>query len=255
MSLSEIVERTQLNKSTAYYLLQALLSRHAIDTDEMGRYRLGVGLIALGAAASEGMTELGVAKRYLAELLERMNVTIIIYQRIAPSEIMLIDKLERVRRVRITVPLGARMPIQGGSYSRVFLAYDSVDEVDQLLEHGLHALTPKSITDIEAFKEELELVRQRGWTLDHEGFALGVSTVAAPIFGSDGSVRLVGAAVTFTSSLSDETAEQYGSTLRDTCDHISQIIRGTKLSLPDSVALPSRVAQTGRIALWACSRR
>lgn len=225
MTLSQVVERTSLNKSTAYYLLQALLARSAIDLDTMGRYRLGVGLIALGAAASEGMTEIGVAKRYFAELLERMNVTFVIYQRLSSTEVMLVDKLERVRRMRITVPLGARMPIQGGSYGRVFLAYDSAAEVDLLLEDGLHALTPKSITSVDKFKDELRLVRERGWAVDHEGFALGVSTVGAPVFGSDGRVRLVCTAVTFTSSMTDKAAAEYGTLLRNVCDHISQIIQ------------------------------
>ena len=146
---------------------------------------------------------------------------------------MLVDKIERVRRVRITVPQGSRIPVQSGSYGRVFLAYDPPHDVDRLLEQGLHALTPKSITNVDAFKEELSLVRERGWAVDHEGFALGVSTVAAPIFSADGRVRLVVAAVTFASGLTDEVAEDYGTQLRQACQHIGQMIRGTMLSLPE----------------------
>jgi DNA-binding IclR family transcriptional regulator len=225
LTLTEIVDATGLNKSTAYYLLQALVARHVVEMDEFGRrYRLGVGLIELGSAASDGLTAIGVAKRYLAELLERLNVTIVLYQRLSPGEIILVDKMERVSRVRITLPLGTRIPIQGGSFGRAFLAYDSPAVVDEVLEHGLQAFTPRSLVDVDAFRAELALVRERGWAADHEGFALGVSSVTAPIFGRDGTVSLVAGAVTFASALTDEVAAEYGEQLRASCDRVSRTI-------------------------------
>jgi DNA-binding IclR family transcriptional regulator len=230
MTLRDVVQHTRLNRSTAYYLLQALLACNAVQIDDVGRYCLGVRLIALGAAASEGLTEIGVAKRYLTELLERINATIVLYQRVSAREIMLVDKLERVSRVRITVPLGARIPIQGGSFGRVFLAHDSRDEIERVLDHGLHAFTAKSVTDVDAFKAEVQLTRERGWAIDHEGFALGVSTVAAPILGHDGRIRLVAAAVTFTSSMTNKLVEEYGAAILDTCNQIGRTLHDMCLS-------------------------
>ena len=225
LTLTEIVERTGLNKSTTYYLLQALSARHIVELDEIGRrYRLGVGLIELGAAASDGLTDVGVAKRYLAELLERLEVTIVLYQRLTPTEIILVDKLERVSRVRITLPLGTRIPIQGGSFGRAFLAFDEPDAVDRALVDGLQAFTAKSVVDPGTFRDELAEVQRRGWAVDHEGFALGVSSVAAPIFGPGGRVSLVAAAVTFASALTDDLAAEYGEQLRSVCQRVSRTI-------------------------------
>jgi DNA-binding IclR family transcriptional regulator len=225
LTLTEVVEETGLNKSTAYYLLQALVARQVVELDPLGRrYRLGVGLIELGSAASDGLTDIGVAKRYLAELLERLNVTIVLYQRLSPNEIILVDKMERVSRVRITLPLGTRIPIQGGSFGRAFLAYDAPAAVDEVLEHGLQAFTPRSLVDVDAFRAELAEVRERGWAVDHEGFALGVSSVAAPIFGRDGRVSLVAGAVTFAGALTDAVAAEYGAQLRASCDRVSRTI-------------------------------
>jgi DNA-binding IclR family transcriptional regulator len=228
LTLTDAVERTGLNKSTAYYLLQALAARHIVELEEeTRRYRLGVGLIELGAAASDGVTDVGLAKRYLAELLERLEVTIVLYQRLGPTEIALVDKLERVSRVRITLPLGTRIPIQGGSFGRAFLAFDEPSAIDAALSGGLRPFTPRSVVDPEVFRGELAEVRQRGWAVDHEGFALGVSTVAAPIFGPDGSVRLVAAAVTFASVLTEDVAAEYGQQLRSVCQRISHTIAAT----------------------------
>jgi DNA-binding IclR family transcriptional regulator len=227
LSLAQIVELTGLHKSTAHYLLRTLVAVNAVQYDEPRRvYQLGPGLVELGAAAADQMNDLSIAKRYLGELLERMELTIVLYRRISPTEVMLVDKMERPHRVRITLQVGSPVPIQGGSFGRVFLAHDEPKDVAAALAGGVHPFTTKSVSSREAFLRELEPVRQRGFAVDHEGFALGVSTVAAPIFDERGAVRLVAAGVGFTSAMDDERAQGYGRLLRDTCDRITRTLHG-----------------------------
>lgn len=220
-SLADVVEASQVNKSTAFYILRTLVHLDAVAYDERARtYSLGPALMELGITASNQYSDVAIAKRTLAEMLELFNVTIVLYRRIGVGEIMLVDKLERSHRVRITVQAGLHLPIQGGSFGRAFLAFDEPDVLDRALENGLHQFTPKSVTKVSKFRQELAVVRKRGWAVDHEGFALGVSTVAAPIFGPDGKIVLVAAAVGFTNLLTDEVAESCGERLRAMCDEI-----------------------------------
>lgn len=65
--------------------------------------------------ASGQFSDVAVAKPNLTELLDVMNVTIALYRRINLGEVMMVDKLERPHRVRITVQAGEHVPIQGGS--------------------------------------------------------------------------------------------------------------------------------------------
>jgi DNA-binding IclR family transcriptional regulator len=228
LSLAAVVEETGLNKSTTLYTLRTLVTLDIVTYDEGTRaYALGPALMELGMMAGGQFSDVAVAKRNLTELLEVMHVTIALYRRIALDEVILVEKIERARRVRITVHPGEHMPIQGGSVGRAFLAFDDPQTVDHVLKDGLHKFTPKSTTRVAVFRNELIAVRDRGWALDHEGFALGVSTVAAPIFGADGKVALVAAAVDFTSLLTDEVAKEYGEHLRRVCDRIGHILGGT----------------------------
>jgi DNA-binding IclR family transcriptional regulator len=64
-----------------------------------------------------------------------------------------------------------------------------------------------------------------------------VSTVAAPIFGPDGKVVLVAAAVGFTNLFTDEVTRQCGVELRRTCDRISRLLGGEP---PAAVMVRSR---------------
>ena len=235
LSLAEVVEESGLNKSTTFYTLRTLVTLDVVAYDEGTRtYTLGPALMELGMIASGQFSDVAVAKRNLAELLDVMNVTVALYRRISLGGVMMVDKIERARRVRITVQAGEFVPIQGGAVGRAFLAFDDRQTVDRVLKDGLKKFTPKSITRPAVFRNELIAVRERGWAVDHEGFALGVSTVAAPIFGADGTVALVAAAVGFTSLLTDEVAREYGENLRRVCDRIGHILGG---SAPSFVAV------------------
>jgi DNA-binding IclR family transcriptional regulator len=225
LSLADVVEDAGLNKSTTFYILRTLVNLDVVAYDESTRtYTLGPALMELGMTASGQFSDVAVAKRNLSELLEVMNVTIVLYRRVNIGEIMMVDKLERPHRVRITVQAGMHLPIQGGSFGRAFLAFDEPAVVNEALKDGLHKFTPKSVTRVPAFRRELTIVREQGWAVDHEGFALGVSTVAAPIFGVDGKIALVAAAVGFTNLLTDDVAEQCGKELRRVCDQIGRIL-------------------------------
>jgi DNA-binding IclR family transcriptional regulator len=227
MPLADIVEASRVNKSTAFYILRTLADLDVVGYDETTRtYALGPALMELGLLASDQVSAIAIAKRELTELLETMDATIALYRRVNVGEIVLVDKLERAHRVRITVQAGMRLPIQGGSFGRAFLAFDDQLILDQALADGMHAFTPKSLTDVAAFRRQLEAVRRQGWAVDHEGFALGVSTVAAPIFGPGGRIALVAAAVGFTSVFTEEAVGRIGEQLRAACDRISTILGG-----------------------------
>lgn len=226
-SLADIVDGSGLNKSTTFYILRTLVSLDVVAYDERTRlYTLGPALMELGLIASGQFNDIDIAKRSLAEILETMNVTVVLYRRVDVGEVIMADKIERAHRVRITVQAGNRLPIQGGSFGRVFLAYDDPATVNEALKDGLHRFTPKSLTRVPVFRRELAEVRERGWAVDHEGFALGVSTVAAPIFGRDGQLVLVAAAVGFTNLFTDEVTQQCGAELRRICDRVSRLLGG-----------------------------
>ena len=228
LSLAEVVEEIGLNKSTAFYTLRTLVALGVVAYDEGTRaYALGPALMELGRIASGQFSDVAVAKRNLAELHEVINATLVLCRRVSPTEITLVDVLEHARRVRVAVQAGDHVPVYAAAVGRAFLAFDDPKAVDRVLEGGVRKLTPKSITRPAAIRNELNAVRERGWAVDHEGFALGVSTVAAPIFGADGQVALVAVIVEFTSLLTDEVAKDYGEKLRRVCDQIGRTLGAT----------------------------
>jgi DNA-binding IclR family transcriptional regulator len=63
----------------------------------------------------------------------------------------------------------------------VFLAFLPPAVVGPVLNAPLVAYTEKTITSPARLREELEVIRQRGYGLDEEEFEVGIRAVSAPI--------------------------------------------------------------------------
>lgn len=222
LGLADLVSETGLSRSTCYYLVRTMAKARLVEADEETRkYHLGIGLVELGSSATEQLGYLGVIKRYILDLLDEMDATFVIYRRLDSGRVSIVDKVEPWHRLRVTVPLGTTLPIQGGSFGRCFLAYDHPTAVREILSAGLQRYTEHSITNVARFLGEIDGVRERGWALDREGFALGVSTVAAPVLRNSQPLLVVGAVAMAGTLADDATVERWGRRLREICDSAS----------------------------------
>ncbi|GAA4374464.1 IclR family transcriptional regulator [Agromyces bauzanensis] len=232
LSFRDILEETGLSKSTCFSLLRTMSRLDLVEFDSERRvYRLGISLVELGASAIDQLSYLRIVKRHLTHLAADIDATFVIYRRMDQEHVSIVDKLERLHQVRVSIPVGTVVPIQGGSFGRCFMAYDDPRSVDAVLRGGLHAFTERSVTDPAVFRHELARVRECGWAIDREGFALGVSTVAAPVFGADGKVLLVIGAVAIASVLDEAKEIAWGNRLRQTCDELGEAI-GSIVAVP-----------------------
>ena len=74
------------------------------------------------------------------------------------------------------------------SSGQVFLANASATTLDRYLAEPLAALTGRTLTDPDAFRERLRLVALGGFAWVHDEFAEGISSVAAGIADASGEV-------------------------------------------------------------------
>jgi DNA-binding IclR family transcriptional regulator len=185
--VSTIASGLRLPKTSAHRLLQALRHRHLVRQDERGRYGLGVGLVALGLAASRSEPLVRAAQPILASVAASVGETFFLVAERA-SELVVLDKAEGAGFLRISPQVGAHVPVHATAVGRLYLAY--APERVFIDEAHLVAFTERTPSTPSKLRSSVALTKKLGVATSEEEWIVGLSTAAAPIFFAG---RLLGA--------------------------------------------------------------
>lgn len=187
--VSEVARELGIPKSTSCELLISLNDQRLLRRTGRGRYRLGWRLFELGQTLLDTTEFRTEARRMMQELVERWEETAHLAV-LEGVEAVYLEKMQPSPAVKILLSrTGARLWAHCSGVGKVLLAHRDWDEVaDQLLDRGMPALTPNTLTDLEELAEELRAVRERGYAYDMEETTVGLCCVAAPIRDYSGEV-------------------------------------------------------------------
>lgn len=182
LGVSELARRMNLGKSTVHRLLTTLVAEGLVEQDrETGGYRLGIVMFELGEAVRVHLDLHAAAGPVLAKLLEQTQESTQVGV-LDGVDVVYIDRLESSHSLRLFTETGRRVPVHCTSSGKVLLA--NADETTRervLAQAPLTALTPYTISDLPALRDELTRVRRRGWAEAVNEREVGIASVAAPI--------------------------------------------------------------------------
>lgn len=189
LSVTEVAERLGLHKSTAHRLLMVLESKRFVERDEAGgKYCLGSRFMELGLSVLSRLDVYEVAKPHLHTLVEEVGETAHMGL-LRGGEVISVVNVESSQTLRTPVTVGTRTPVHCSSLGKALLAFSSPDAIDIFLKEGtLKAYTSNSITTLRRFREELNVTRTRGYSLDNEEREEGLRCIGAPVRNSHGDV-------------------------------------------------------------------
>jgi len=221
--VTEISRLLELNKSTAHDILETLSHHGLLERDAVTKtYRLGYGLFELGSLVGERMEVRQVARPFLRDLAQAVEETVFLGI-FHDDHVTIVDKEESPHDVKITSPVGRRIPHCAGAFGKVFHAAMSETELKSLIERkGLRAFTPRSLTELGAYQAELEQVRTLGYALDREEYLADVRAGAAPVIDGRGQVIAAICVVGFGSRLPDTRLEQVAWQVRHVAEEVSR---------------------------------
>jgi DNA-binding IclR family transcriptional regulator len=189
IALAEISRRVGLHNSTAFHLLKTMVALGYVRQIKDGkRYRIGRPLFALAASALDEIEMVSLATPVLEELSRetgesghfavRMGDTVVVIARTSgPGAFQLTDRVGVVRPAHCT------------ALGKVILAALTPEQLDRFLARAdLAPSTPKSITDVELLKREIDEVRRSGMAYDDGEFNPEVRCVAVPVRDFTGNV-------------------------------------------------------------------
>ncbi|MFC4007327.1 IclR family transcriptional regulator [Nonomuraea purpurea] len=167
-------------------------------------------------------TELGLrdaAMPVMEELRQRTGETIHL---MVPEgdAVVLIERLETDKPLRIVLPLGIRLPLHASANGKAVLAHLSRPP-GELPE--LPAYTDTTITDPEALRAELEAVHVRGYADNRGEWRSDIAAVAAAVLGPEGPIASLSIS-TPSSRMPDELRAEYGTLVTRAARALSEVL-------------------------------
>ena len=188
LGITTLAGRLRLAKSTVHRLAATLTSAGFLEQNtETGRYRLGVALFELGALVRRRMDVANEARPKLRELLEKTGETVQLGI-VDHFSVLYVYEMESPRAIRMAAAVGGRAPLHCTAVGKVLLAFQTPEYVKEVVQQGLTAYTPRTVTKREALLDMLDEVRQREHAVDDEESESGLRAVAAPVRNHSGSV-------------------------------------------------------------------
>ena len=188
IGISDLAKRLGVAKSTVHRLAVTLVAEGMLEQNpDTGKYRLGIALFRLGSLVRQRMSVSNEARPLLRELREKINETVHLAV-LDGNEIMYVYNFESTQAIRMRSDVGVRKPAYCTAEGQAILAFQPDDVVERVIQHGLLARTPQTVTDALALKRVLDGVRQRGCAIEDEESELGMRCIAAPLRNDTGEV-------------------------------------------------------------------
>lgn len=178
LSFTELVKGTNLSKSTLSRLLSTLLNLEYIKQDHLTeKYSLGFKLFNLGSIVSANISLRKVALPHMHQLCEELKETISL-NIIERDERVYLEMVESPEDLRNFVKVGQRNSLFSGASGKLLLAFTEAGASEKLIENNI-VFDSKQRKDL---KEELAIIRDKGYVFMEEGRVKGTFVCSAPIF-------------------------------------------------------------------------
>jgi IclR family acetate operon transcriptional repressor len=234
LGVTDVAARSHIPKSTAARLLAALAAEGAVEqVPGETRYRLGPHLIALASGLGDARGLVATARPALVDLAGQLGEAVGLSVRDGWTA-HYVDQVDSPNPVQVRDWTGTRIPLHAVSSGQVFLAGLPAPMLSRYLAEPLEQFTPKTLTDATSLLERLRAVRRDGHAWVREEFALGITSVAAPVAGATGelvaAVHVHGPSYRFPPSGTEPSIE---AAVRATAARIGDRLRATPGPRPD----------------------
>lgn len=191
LGVTEIAQSLGLSKAVVHRMLSSFRSKGFLDIDDdTHRYRLGPNALFLGLAYMDRIEVRDLARPMLENLSGATKETSTLSIRSGFSRVY-VDQVTPDRDVKMVVQLGKPWPLHAGASSKAFLAFLDQEEIDEYLSRKLERLTPLTITQPKALREEIAAIRRAGYAMSMGERLEGAGSVAAPVLDREGKPAVV----------------------------------------------------------------
>ncbi len=187
VGVTTIANELELAKSTISRLLATMESWQVVERTTTNRFRMGPALARWVGYQPFTSTLSALARPILQNIADEVGEAVAICV-LDGFQVLYLDHVQSHQDILVRDWTGELLPLHVTSAGKVLLAYASSDLVNKFLKRPLQAFTEKTIVDPFIFRKELERVRQTGYAMTNEEFAVDIIGFAVPLFNRQGDI-------------------------------------------------------------------
>jgi DNA-binding IclR family transcriptional regulator len=208
ISVSEVAEQVDVDKSTAYRMLITLIDAGYVVRDETSRrYSLSYKVVSLSRNLLAENEVSQLIRRTLTHVSAATNETLH-FSVLDGEETVLVQRVKGTQLVTVDFQIGDRVPLHCTSIGKALLAFQDVRYIEQIIAAGLPKIASNTITEPMDFRKELQRIRSQGYAIDDREFSDNMRCIAVPVFEGgghvDGGISISGPDTRFTLEKLDE---------------------------------------------------
>ncbi|MGN7471202.1 IclR family transcriptional regulator [Brevibacillus sp. SAFN-007a] len=186
LSLQEMVELTNMPKTSIHRMIGSLEGMGFLQRGEDGKFSLGLLFLQFGQLVAERLDIRQLALPVMSALRDEAGEAVNLIIRDG-KEAIYIEKLDTPHPVRLYTKIGRRSPLYAGACSRIILSFLEEKEREQYVrEVELVPIGRGTITDREQLQLAIQEAREKGYTISYSELENDTVAVAAPIFDHEG---------------------------------------------------------------------
>ncbi|WP_428908014.1 IclR family transcriptional regulator [Niallia sp. Krafla_26] len=209
LSLAEIAAKLGVSRTVPYRLLYTLQSLGYLRQDEhTKRYELTPKVLELGFSYLSTLKLPEIAQPYLDGIRDELGSSCHI-SILEGNEVVYVASAPARGIAAINVSIGMRLPAHATANGKLLLAFQKKEKLNHILNQtDLSRYTDQTFTSIADLEQELQLIKNNGYSLSKGELRSGIQSIAAPIFGRGGNILAAINVVATDSTYNEKTIEE-----------------------------------------------
>ncbi len=179
--ISELAEMSGMYKSSIHNIVTTFEKAGILQKNvQNSKYRLGLKILQLNYNLCTSDDLRNIMQPYMERVSNYGNESVYLAVPCDSEVVYLNAKYPKGMTPGRSI-IGVKAPMYCTGVGKAMLAYLPQEILDQIAANGFEKYTSHTITDMVTLKEELELIRERGYAIDNMEHEYGITCVAVPI--------------------------------------------------------------------------
>lgn len=185
--VSELARELGTTKWRVFRHLHTLCEEgYAVQDKDTDKFHVGHRVYGLIGAIPARFGFVHESRPESAWLCQERGHTVVVASLVDDCKVMVVDTEVGRRSVQYVLRVGTMFDLHATAHGKIAMAFGHADLLERVIERGLTAHTPHTITDPDRLRREVERARRRGWAQAPEEAYTGLNTLVAPILSVDG---------------------------------------------------------------------